>query len=904
MRPPRLARRILHRALPIDVRDDILQILDDQFAERLAAGRARARAWYWRETLSFSAHFSVERLRGLRHAITGSDLKLALRMLVRYPVLTLVSTLGMAVGITIAAGMLSILHTMTSSRLPFPDGDRIVAIQNFDRERRQTERRVLHDFARWRAASASVRDVAAFRRVERNLIEPRRAPETVRVAEMTASGFRVTGVQPIMGRTLQETDEVPSAAPAVVIGETFWRTKLDATPGIIGRTLQLAGVRYIVVGVMPASYEFPVRDQIWIPWSLDAASADPASGPGISVFGRLAPGATLDAAQAEFAALSRQAAAAFPGTHRHVEAQVVPYTHPFTDMDDPDNALAMHLIRVLVLMLLAIICVNVAILVYARTARRQSEIAVRTVLGAARRRIVAQLFVEALALAGCAAAIGLMLASAGLRMVDESMEMLAGTQMPFWLRFGLSPRVVLYVVALTMMAAAIVGIVPALKATGRRVQSGLKAMTAGGGAGMQLGRLWTWLIVAQVAFAVALLPAAIYHAWYAGAHAIAEPGDEARQIVLAELSMDRSALAGDSGTDAAQQAGRLYAARHAALMRALAEEPGVTAVTFSLTHPGAEGMMFVELEGVAPPAEGGNYSIDEGSAMGHLSRFTRVDPGYFEAYGVEQLAGRRLGAADSAAAASTVVVSRTFAERFFGGNALGRRVRYVGRGGDAEPGYVDLGRWYEIVGVVSDFPAHASSDPSMRTRIYHAAAPGTLTPAVLTIHLPGGAPSSFPARLREIAGAIDPNLQLRRVTTLAQSLASEQGLWRLIATVLGGVTLAVVLLSAAGIYAMMSFTVAQRRREIGIRSALGADPRQILMGIFGRAARQLSSGAACGIVLAMLFETASQGDLIGGQSVVVLPIVAAFMTIVGLAAAYVPARQGLRIHPTEALRGD
>lgn len=905
MTPPRAARSLLRAALPADARQDILDLLDEAFVERAAAGPAAARLWYWRQALSFSVRFALARALDLRRSFSVTDVKLAGRMLVRYPGLTLVGTLGMAVGITVAAGAYSILYTMADPDLPLDEGDRIVAIQNRNYERDTVDRRALHDLVTWKTAVHSIVDVGAYRYVERNLIEPGRTPETLRVAEMTASGFRLARVAPAMGRHLQDSDERPEAPPVAVVGEEFWRTRLGSTGEVIGRGLQLGGTTYTIVGVMPAGFLFPIRDTLWLPLQLDPLRFDRGEGPSISVFARLAPGVTLEAAQAELSTLGQQTAAAFPATHARLQPQVVPYTHPFTDVDDPSTQVEMQAIQALMLMLLAVVCINVAILVYARTATRQGEIAVRTALGAGRGRIVAQLFVEALALAGVAAAIGLLFASIGLRKIDEAMPQVVGGQLPFWMEFGLSPRVVLFTVGLAVMAAVIVGVVPGLKATGRRVQSGLKTISAGGGAGMQLGRIWTFLIVAQVAFAVALLPPAIFNAWDAAANAMAEPEPEAREFVTADLSIDRSGLSMANAPDAAAAAERHFATRHAELLRRLREEPGVAGVTFSLDTPGTEGAMFIEIEGTAPPTTPGDYSLDEGSALGYLARFTRVDPHYFETYGVEQLSGRGFNAADTNAAAAAVIVNRSFVDRYLaGGNALGRRVRYVGRGGDAEPDQIELGRWYEIAGVVSDFPAIRTGTGVPPAKIYHAAAPGAFVPSLLSIRLPGGAPATFTGRLREIGATVDPNLQLRRVTTLAQSMAAESGIWQVMAAVFGGVTLAIVALSAAGIYALMSFTVAQRRREIGIRSALGADARQILRGIFARALVQLVIGAACGLVLAALFESTSGGEFMGGNGVVVLPLVAAFMTVVGLLAALGPARRGLRIHPTEALRAE
>jgi ABC-type antimicrobial peptide transport system permease subunit len=278
-------------------------------------------------------------------------------------------------------------------------------------------------------------------------------------------------------------------------------------------------------------------------------------------------------------------------------------------------------------------------------------------------------------------------------------------------------------------------------------------------------------------------------------------------------------------------------------------------------------------------------------------RFNRVDLNFFRAFEVPVLAGRGFEAADIAA----VVVNRTFAQRIFGGDALGRRVRYAGKSSAAAQNG-ESGRWYEIVGIVRDFPTGAS--PGMDDsplKLYHPVAAGQVQPMVMTLRVRGGAPSTFAGRLREIAAAVDPDLQLRNIFSLDEAMRREQWIRRLEAAVLGAVTLSVLMLSAAGIYALMSITVSQRRKEIAIRTALGADRRRIVASIFSRALGQLAVGVALGMASGALLDKASGGDLMGSNAVI-LPLVALFMMAVGFLAALGPARRSLRIEPTEALR--
>src|SRR5919106_2374159 len=343
--------------------------------------------------------------------VSWLDIKLGLRMLVKYPGLTLISGLGMAVAVAIGAGFFVIM-TAIFSGLPLDEGERVVAIETWDTEVNRREGRILHDFATWRDELKSVEDLGAFRNNARNLVAPDGPAEPVTVAEMTAAGFRVARVPPLLGRPLVEEDEQEGAPLVIVIGYDVWRTRFASDPAVVGRSVRLGNTVHAVVGVMPEGFAFPVNHSFWAPLRADPSDYERRRGPGITVFGRLALGGTLDGAQAELTTIGLRAAAAFPETHERLRPRIIPYTDAFNASDEIWSFRLMHL---LFTMLLVVICMNVAILVYARTATRQGEIAVRSALGASRRRIVTQLSVEALVLSAGAAAGGLVVAGGTLR---------------------------------------------------------------------------------------------------------------------------------------------------------------------------------------------------------------------------------------------------------------------------------------------------------------------------------------------------------------------------------------------------------------------------------------------------------------------------------------------------------
>ena len=830
----------------------------------------------------------------------GQDLRFGVRMMRKYPGLTLVGVVGMAVAIAIAAGAFGIIETVLDPVLPLDEPDRLVAIQIWDTKAQNTERRVLHDFAMWREELRSIEDLSAFYHVRRNLIVPGAQPEVISVAEMTASGFRAARVRPLLGRTLLPEDEREGAQPVVVIGYNAWRTRFASDPSIIGSTIQLGDTFHTVVGVMPDGFEFPVIDQWWIPLGTSLAGLQPLTGPQIFPFGRLAPGATRESAQTELTTLGRRAADAFPETHAQLRPQVVPYTHPPSDLEAPEDALALRSVQYFVVMLLVIVSVNVAILVYARTATRRGEIAIRTALGASRRRIVTQLFLEALVLSAAAAALGLFLTLLGYQELDAALRS-ARLRFPFWMKFSLSPGLMIYTLALTFVSAAIVGAVPALKATGRRVQNSLQAISAGGASGMQLGRTWTVLIVAQVAIAVALLPVAVFHAWNVTRHGLADPGFPAEEFLAGGLVMDWANPPSVARDQFVREFIARYEHRSAELIRRLKAEPDVADVTFATSYPGLERTVWVEVEGVPlPPAS--EPEVSGSGTFGHEARYNRVDVDFFDVFDVPILQGRKFNTPDAAPGAAAIIVNRSFAERVLGGtNVLGRRIRYAERSGDAAAEHIEFGRWYEIVGVVSDFPSRAMFLGLADAKLYHASLPGQFYSLNLAVHVRTADPAAFAGRLGEIAAAIDPNLQIVRAMSLDDRLRAQQQLLRLLAGAIGAVTLSVLLLSSAGIYALMSFTVAQRRKEIAIRAALGANPRHIWRSVFSRALRQLAIGASIGAAAAVALDRMTGGELMGNTHII-LPVVAVIMLIVGLLAALGPVRRAARVDPMATLR--
>ena len=818
------------------------------------------------------------------------DVRLGLRLLVRNWGLTLVGGLAMTLAIGIAAVVFAAFDIVMWSPLPLDEGDRVVAIQVWDREAGRRRDTTWQDLERWRASLQSVGDVGAFQTIRRNIITPDGSVELAAVAEISAAGFRVARVPPLIGRPIADADAAPGAAPVVVIGHDVWQRRFAGARDVIGRELRLGKDVHTVVGVMPDGFQFPFNFRYWVPLRLGADGMLRNTGPEGVVFGRLAPGATLARAHAEVSALGilppalrsaqREGGPALRSAQRE-GGRVVPYTFAFTgDFEPGELGLLWSLSSLVLVLLLLPPCANIAILNYARTVTRQQEFAARHALGGSRARIVWQLFIEALVLTAAAAGVALLILRVVSVVVAGRLQNIPGGP-PFWMTFGVSYRTLLFVAGLALAGAAVSGLVPALQATGRLARLGAGALA--GRTSVRLGATWTTLVIAQVAFSVGVLPLAAELAWGTLRTGVVGPGFAAEEFATA-----RVALEGD-------QRAVLFGNRQRELARRLLADPGILGVAAALRPPGEEPWVFVDIEGRDAPTE-----VLNGQLPGFLARFNQVDTAFFDLYQVPGLAGRRFNEGDVAAEADAVIVNRNFAETIApGGNALGRRFRYV-RATDSEWLHgPEADRWYEVVGVVGNLPVTTDARVA-----YHAAAPGQIHPAHLQLRLRGD-PAGLAERLRDVAASVDPTLHVDEVRTLAEIYREHRFGDNLGAITIGAVTGSVLLLSAAGLYALMAFTVAQRRREIGIRSALGAQPGHLVAAVFRRAFWQIGAGSAAGMLAAYLAGRYVPIEQIGGLPIPgILPGAAAFMLLVGVLASLGPARRGLRIDPTEALRSE
>jgi putative ABC transport system permease protein len=807
----------------------------------------------------------------------GQDLKIGSRLLTRYPGLTVISTCAISVAIALGTVYFGIVDKFQNPSLKVPNGERVVSIRIWDQNSFDEDRRALFDFAIWRQQVKTIESMGADVSFNRNLATEDGRVEPVRGAEITANAFRLMGTLPVLGRTLQDRDENPAEPQVVVIGHSLWTSRFDRDPGVVGREVKLGTVSATIVGVMPEGFAFPANAHLWAPLRLNVATLEPRSGPSASIFGRLAPGASIDDARAELALVGARLSKGNPATHQHLRPRVSTYAKPINEGEMGMVRNIMYAANTVFLLLLAIMCTNVATLVFARAATRSWEITVRSALGASRGRIIGQLFGEALVLASAGAALGLLLAKAGMS-YGMAMINATGGALPFWIDASLSWTTILYAAGLTLFGAAIVGILPALRVTRVNIQDALRS-DGGGRASLRFGGFWTAVIIVQVAITVAFIPLAAGGIFESNRFNQRAEGIGASNYVMAGVAMDRE----DSLLDPASHAARTRGSFEE-LERRLTATPGVLGVAFSDRLPVEDQFKYsIEIDKAGGAPETGMRT----------STLVNISKGFFDAYGTAITAGRDFNPVDFEAGKSNVmIVNQAFTEHVLGGrNAVGQRVRI--KSGEVDRYAGDT--WYEIVGVVRNF-GWQLPEPWEQSAMYRPTLPVVGNAGQMAVRVSD--PSGFSNRLRKLAYDVDPLIRLTDVQPLAQADKGEaQWNWVLtsVAWVVGFI---VLVLSATGIHALMSFTVTRRTREIGIRTALGAAPGRLVAGVFSRAFLQIGAGVLVGSALAAL------GGLDSTREVLLLLAADGIMLVAGLVACVAPIQRALRIDPTEALRAE
>ena len=872
MTSPAWARALLRGVVPGDQVEDLLGDLEEVHLRRLAR-HPWIIAWLlssW-DAVEVAVGSTVDRT---REALSGgwvspAELRLSVRSMRRHPLVTATSVLALAVGIALATTGFTLVTAILDPELPFQGGERFVDVRLLDSSHR-TQRGPGNGVFPILKGVPGLDHLGAVRGEMANLRHGDGTVELVSAARLTPGTFQYLPFQPLTGRPLQSQDALPGASPVVVLQESLWKRSAGADPAIVGRSLEIGGVSHVVVGVLPDGVVYPARAEIWLPLP-EASLADPlgAEDLELSLFGVLSDGVEPPSVEA---GLQRIAAAWISG-----RGDVAPFEARVRRVGETDGAALPGAVFIVVFVgLLVVVAGNVANLIVARTAARRGELAVRTALGASRSRLVAQLSTEVLIMAILASAMGLAASAFALAWFSGGMG--EGDELPVWMDLGMEPRVVGFVLALTLLVTLLSGVLPALKGT-RRDPGQLLRGASGASAPRTFGRFHDAMVVLQISTSIGILGAALMlHAGWMGSTFTGRADLPAEELLLARVS---------GGSAADQGAGTLPVEAIEATLRAL---PGVREVGLSTHTPGSDAPQRIfeveESPGASDPTTTQRLST------------ASVRPGFLPSLDATVLAGRLFVEEDFAPdAPRVVVVNQPFVDRVLaGGNPLGRRIRLASGGDGADA-------WREIVGVVPDLGLSAA-DAERAAGVYlPLEEASTLRLLVRT----QGAPLTLAGPVQRALYDLDPTLVTSDSRVLAGELELLRRVYRLLGNAFATLGVIVLLLSTMALYAILSFEVTRRTREIGIRVALGAGRGRVLRSLLGRVAVGVALAGALGTAVGMALLSVIRATVVmqfpatGPLTFVALVAGAA---ITGLLASTVPALRALRIRPMEALQTD
>jgi len=890
---PARARRayaLLLKAYPPAFRADVGEEMAAAFADRYkdeAARSRRALAVLWARTLWDTARNAIPERMAPRTAhptpastITSTggtmdtlaqDVRYALRALAQQRAFAIVAVVTLALGVGANAAIFSVVNAMLLRPLPYPAAERLVMVWTTTGTGQSAA--AWPEYLDWRAQSRSFEEMAVARHQSVTLVGGAE-PERVTGAFVSSTLFDVVGARPELGRTFRPEETDPTTAqPVAVISHGLWTRRFGADPAILGRTLIFNGQPRAVIGVIGPEFE-PGRapfdgwfmgTEVWLPVADFPNANGLARGQTeLGVVGRLRPGVTPAAAQAELAVVAERLQKAYPDTHAHRTVIVRPLHEEL--VSDVRPALLILLGSVALVLLIA--CANVANLLLARAAHRQREMALRSALGAGRGRLVAQLLTESMVLAVAAGVLGTMVGALALRGLLALVP--ANVGLPADL--AIDRTVLAFTAGLSVLTGVVFGLLPAWQAS----RPDLVAVLREGGrsvGGAARRRFRDGLVVAEIALSLVLLVGAGLLLRSVLALQGAEPGFRSERLLTMEFRLPTARY-----TEPAQMAAFFHA-----ILERMRAVPGVESVALARAVPfsGNRGSSAYEVDGLAPPAPGREPQ----------TQTNIVSTGYFRTMGIPILQGREFEDRDTADSTPVAVVGATFARTAWPGqDPLGKRFRLKERP-----------QWLTIVGVVGDI-RHGSFAEAPSPQAY---TPHDQDPRIFACVLARttGDPMAMAAPIRQAIWSVDAQQPVWRVRSMESLLAAARGPARAMSVLIAIFAAVALLLAAVGIYGVMAYLVAQRTREIGIRMALGASAHAVMRMVVGRGLALTLAATIIGIAGAAALSRTLATLLFGVAPLdpVTFVTAAAVLGGVALLASYLPARRAARVDPVVAL---
>ena len=796
-----------------------------------------------------------------------TDFRLAARLLARAPAFSLAVIAVIAIGVGANSAVFTAIDQAVVRPLPYPDADRLAMVwEDFSAFGVPKQRVSPGTYLDWARRNRTFGELAAYGGDVKNLAGDG-PPEEALGQHVTASFFHVLGVAPLVGRTFTNEEEKPETR-AVVLGYRLWQRRYGGRRDIVGTTVSMNGEKHVVIGVMPSGFDYPDRStQFWSPMGLPPEILVRRNSHFLKVVGRLAPRVDIARARLDMQDVAAQLAAEFPATNARTGATVVALSEEMVG----DTRRAFLVLVGAASCVLLIACANIANLLLARAVRRRREIAVRVALGASPARIVGEMLIESVLLAGTGAIVGLLVARWALALLQR---MIPSTIAGF-VTLHIDARVLAFTAIVSVASGLLFGAAPALHLA--RLPVTQARSTFGDGS----RRLRAALVVVEIAVALVLaVGAGLLIQTLARLNAV-DPGFRPGGILTAGISIPVPKYLKPGSRQ------RFYSD----VLQRVRAIPGVVSagLTSDLPYTSRGNSMALVVEGQPPPKDVGQDAL-----------FRLVSAGYLETIGARLVKGRFIDDHDTDSSLPVVVINETMARQFWpDGRALGRRID-TGTGGGPL-------RWMTIVGVVADV-RERGLDLASKAAVYVPFTQTEITffqPSDLAV-LTSREPLSIARDVQNAVWAVDGEQPVSRIRTMDEIVEGEFANRTQVLQLLGTFAALALVLAALGIYSVLSFLVSQRTREIGLRMAIGASARDIMSAIFGCTARMTIVGIVIGTAAAAGGTRLLSSLLFGVEPLdwKTFAGVAFLLTMVAAAAAYVPTRRAATIDPAVALRGE
>ncbi len=801
------------------------------------------------------------------------DLRYAFRSLVKSPALTLVAIFALTLGIGLTTTMFSIVYGVMLKGLPYPDGDRIMFVSREHKARQIRQGSIpINDIERYRTENKSFTEIAATTSGTMNVSGAGDKAERFDGSWVSANFFHLVSVAPIKGSGFQPGDDTPQGRRVAVISYFMWANRFNKAENILGQTIRVNGSPYEIAGVMPEKFEFPQNDRLWLPIQNDPLALKRDVAPQYTLVAKLKPGVSVDQASVDLDGIQQRIGRDYKETDEGFTTNAKPFIDSQID-SQPRQLLLTMLGAVFFVLLIA--CSNVANLLIDRAAHRSKEVGIRSALGASRAAIMRQFLAEAFLLALGGTALGIVVAQLGIVLFNRA---IVDQQVPSFIDIRLHPPVLLFTIVVALVATLFSGVVPAFQSSRADINEILKDETRGSSS-LKIGKISKGLVMFEVAMSCALLVAAGLMIKSVTKMSTMDPGFTTHDVFTARVGfpagMNDTVVQRQFLTQLAERTGRI---------------PGVQAATVSSGLPGAR-----------QNGAGTNFAIEGASYAKETdypnTRMFAVTPGFFSTLSIPLRDGRVFNSSDRLDGLPVVIVNERFAKQHFPkGDAIGHRIRFGGEK-STQP-------WLTIVGIVPTIFGGTQNDPRP-SMVFRPLEQEHSNFCYVSARIAAN-PMSLTGPVREIAAQLNPDIPLYWVMPLDAAIAQPLWFVRVFGTMFMIFGFIALFLAAVGLYAVMSFSVSRRTREVGIRMALGASARNVIRMIFGQGLVQVSVGLVAGLALAtgisqllsvILFDVQPRDPLVFGG-------VAALLLATGGMACLLPARRATQVDPLSALRAE